>query len=163
MCSTVMTPWCREQIPVEGNFGRLFDQLNVSIQQLSSEFSAEVEVQVRHSLACRPSDSPCWRPPQLTGAPSPTTTTTSTPQEQHQQEVLQEEENFSGAVGAALRQLHELLEQLLFLLQLLISCTFITIFTQSVTSCSAAAPPTSCSITYWLLPPSGPSATCAVT
>lgn len=72
-----MTPWCREQIPVEGNFGRLFDQLNLSIQQLSSEFSAEVEVQVRHSLACQPSDSPRWRPPQLTGAPSPTTTTTS--------------------------------------------------------------------------------------
>lgn len=47
--STVMTPWCQQQIPVEENFGRLFDQLNDSIQQLSSEFSAEVAVQVRHS------------------------------------------------------------------------------------------------------------------
>lgn len=69
-------------------------------------------------------------------------------QEQRQQEVLQEE-NFSGAVQAALLQLQELLEQLLLLLQLLISCTFVTIFTQSVTSCSAAsAPPTSCCLTH---------------
>lgn len=42
----VMTPWCREQIPVEGNFGQLFDQLNASIDQLSGEFSAGVIVQV---------------------------------------------------------------------------------------------------------------------
>ncbi|XP_036929080.1 E3 ubiquitin-protein ligase DCST1 isoform X5 [Acanthopagrus latus] len=35
----VMTPWCREQIPVEGNFGQLFDQLNLSVDQLSREFS----------------------------------------------------------------------------------------------------------------------------
>lgn len=78
-----------------------------------------------------------------THAPSPT----STPQEVHQQEVLQEE-NFSEAVEAKLRQLKEILEQLLLLLQLLISCTFITIFTQLVTSCSATDPPTSCTITY---------------
>ncbi|KAM8827081.1 E3 ubiquitin-protein ligase DCST1 isoform 3-T5 [Synchiropus picturatus] len=38
----VMTPWCREQIPVEGNFGRLFDQLNVSMGQLSQEFKAKL-------------------------------------------------------------------------------------------------------------------------
>ncbi|KAM9782568.1 E3 ubiquitin-protein ligase DCST1 [Neosynchiropus ocellatus] len=38
----VMTPWCREQIPVEGNFGRLFDQLNVSMGQLSREFQAKL-------------------------------------------------------------------------------------------------------------------------
>uniref|UniRef100_A0A3Q1G1K7 DC-STAMP domain containing 1 n=1 Tax=Acanthochromis polyacanthus TaxID=80966 RepID=A0A3Q1G1K7_9TELE len=37
----VMTPWCREHIPVEGNFGQLFDQLNSSVNQLSREFIAE--------------------------------------------------------------------------------------------------------------------------
>lgn len=57
----MMTPWCRQQIPVEGNFGRLFDQLDASIQQLSSEFSAEVEVQVRRS------SSPALRRPPAGG------------------------------------------------------------------------------------------------
>lgn len=42
-----MTPWCRQQIPVEGNFGKLFDQLNGSFERLSREFSAELVVQVR--------------------------------------------------------------------------------------------------------------------
>ncbi|XP_037836231.1 E3 ubiquitin-protein ligase DCST1 [Kryptolebias marmoratus] len=41
----VMTPWCREQIPVEGNFGQLFDQLNVSVDRLSREFSTELVLQ----------------------------------------------------------------------------------------------------------------------
>ncbi|XP_013883924.1 DC-STAMP domain-containing protein 1 [Austrofundulus limnaeus] len=41
----VMTPWCREQIPVEGNFGQLFDRLNVSVDQLSREFSTELVLQ----------------------------------------------------------------------------------------------------------------------
>lgn len=67
-----------------------------------------------------------------------------------------QEENFSGAVETALLQLQDLLEQLLLLLQLLISCTFVTIFTQSVISCSTAtAPPASCFLAHWLLPPQG--------
>ena len=41
-----MTPWCREQIPVEGNFGQLFDQLNLSVDQLSREFSTQLVVEV---------------------------------------------------------------------------------------------------------------------
>ncbi|XP_068179006.1 E3 ubiquitin-protein ligase DCST1 [Antennarius striatus] len=41
----VMTPWCREQVPVEGNFGQLFDQLNVSVDLLSREFSTRLDVQ----------------------------------------------------------------------------------------------------------------------
>lgn len=42
-----MTPWCRENIPVEGNFGQLFDRLNVSVDLLSREFSTELAVEVR--------------------------------------------------------------------------------------------------------------------
>ncbi|TDH11201.1 hypothetical protein EPR50_G00058360 [Perca flavescens] len=38
----VMTPWCREQIPIEGNFGQLFDQLNRSVNLLSREFRAKL-------------------------------------------------------------------------------------------------------------------------
>ncbi|XP_016518931.1 DC-STAMP domain-containing protein 1 isoform X2 [Poecilia formosa] len=41
----VMTPWCREQIPVERNFGQLYDRLNVSMDRLSREFRTEVMVQ----------------------------------------------------------------------------------------------------------------------
>ncbi|XP_037532435.1 E3 ubiquitin-protein ligase DCST1 [Nematolebias whitei] len=44
----VMTPWCREQIPVEGNFGQLFDQLNVSVDRLSREFRTELVLQEQH-------------------------------------------------------------------------------------------------------------------
>ncbi|XP_027863863.1 E3 ubiquitin-protein ligase DCST1 isoform X1 [Xiphophorus couchianus] len=40
-----MTPWCREQIPVERNFGQLYDRLNVSMDRLSREFRARVVVQ----------------------------------------------------------------------------------------------------------------------
>ncbi|XP_033991309.1 E3 ubiquitin-protein ligase DCST1 [Trematomus bernacchii] len=45
----VMTPWCRDQIPVEGNFGQLFDRLNQSVDLLSREFSAELVLQVTSS------------------------------------------------------------------------------------------------------------------
>ncbi|XP_014876046.1 DC-STAMP domain-containing protein 1 isoform X2 [Poecilia latipinna] len=41
----VMTPWCREQIPVERNFGQLYDRLNISMDRLSREFRTEVMVQ----------------------------------------------------------------------------------------------------------------------
>ncbi|XP_045070700.1 E3 ubiquitin-protein ligase DCST1-like [Coregonus clupeaformis] len=41
----VMKPWCREEIPVEGNFGQTFDKLNFSIDALSREFSTNVELQ----------------------------------------------------------------------------------------------------------------------
>ncbi|XP_030014244.1 E3 ubiquitin-protein ligase DCST1 [Sphaeramia orbicularis] len=41
----VMTPWCKEHIPVEGNFGQLFDQVNRSVDLLSREFSTELVLQ----------------------------------------------------------------------------------------------------------------------
>ncbi|KAG7218794.1 hypothetical protein INR49_006429 [Caranx melampygus] len=47
----VMTPWCREQLPVEGNFGQLFDKLNVSVDQLSREFRTELLVQEQQQQA----------------------------------------------------------------------------------------------------------------
>lgn len=57
-----MTPWCREQIPVEGNFGQLFDQLNASIDRLSGEFSAGVAVQVVTLLHLPRPQTPPRRP-----------------------------------------------------------------------------------------------------
>ncbi|XP_062393945.1 E3 ubiquitin-protein ligase DCST1 [Sardina pilchardus] len=41
----VMTPWCREEIPVEGNFGQTFDKLNLSIGKLGAEFTTNVILQ----------------------------------------------------------------------------------------------------------------------
>lgn len=43
----VMTPWCREEVPVEGNFGQTFDLLNSSIDLLSREFSTDLVLEVR--------------------------------------------------------------------------------------------------------------------
>ncbi|XP_054916954.1 E3 ubiquitin-protein ligase DCST1-like isoform X1 [Poeciliopsis prolifica] len=41
----IMTPWCREQIPVERNFGQLYDRLNLSMDHLSREFRTQIVVQ----------------------------------------------------------------------------------------------------------------------
>ncbi|KAJ8398484.1 hypothetical protein AAFF_G00427390 [Aldrovandia affinis] len=35
----VMTPWCKEKIPVEGNFGQTYDKINTSINSLGEDFS----------------------------------------------------------------------------------------------------------------------------
>ncbi|XP_074510485.1 E3 ubiquitin-protein ligase DCST1 isoform X2 [Sebastes fasciatus] len=95
----VMTPWCREKIPVEGNFGQLFDELNSSIDLLSGEFSTRLVMQ-----------------------------------EQQQQEVLGGvllDQDFTQAVRGSFKRLTTTMEQLLYVLQLLLSFTFITIFTQA--------------------------------
>ncbi|CAJ1061252.1 E3 ubiquitin-protein ligase DCST1 [Xyrichtys novacula] len=95
----VMTPWCREQIPVEENFGQLFDQLNSSVHLLSKEFSTQLLLQ-----------------------------------EQQEQEVLSGpvlDEEFTKAVRGNLQNLNRMMEQLLEVLQLLLSFSFITIITQA--------------------------------
>ncbi|XP_026140640.1 E3 ubiquitin-protein ligase DCST1 [Carassius auratus] len=38
----VMTSWCTEKIPVEGNFGQTFDKLNDSINRLAEHFTTDV-------------------------------------------------------------------------------------------------------------------------
>ncbi|XP_063736975.1 E3 ubiquitin-protein ligase DCST1 [Eleginops maclovinus] len=95
----VMTPWCRDQVPVEGNFGQLFDRLNESMDLLSREFSAELVLQ-----------------------------------EVQQQEVLGGalmEDEFTEAVRGSFRQLRRDVERLLTILQLMLSFTFISTFTQA--------------------------------
>ncbi|XP_063054024.1 E3 ubiquitin-protein ligase DCST1 isoform X2 [Engraulis encrasicolus] len=42
---TVLTPWCREEVPVEGNFGQTFDKLSASIDQLGAEFHTSMTLQ----------------------------------------------------------------------------------------------------------------------
>ncbi|KAM9353586.1 E3 ubiquitin-protein ligase DCST1 [Symphorus nematophorus] len=95
----VMTPWCREQIPVEGNFGQLFDRLNHSVELLSKEFSTELVLQ-----------------------------------EQQQQSVVGGallDQEFTQAIQGSFKKLTTNLKQLLNVLQLLLSFTFITIFIQA--------------------------------
>ncbi|XP_044186023.1 E3 ubiquitin-protein ligase DCST1 [Thunnus albacares] len=91
----VMTPWCRRQLPVEGNFGQLFDQLNASVDLLSREFSSELLVEQR----------------------------------QQRQAVL--DQDFTDAVRGSFGRLTAATQQLLDVLQILRSLTFITIFTQA--------------------------------
>uniref|UniRef100_F7I0X5 DC-STAMP domain containing 1 n=1 Tax=Callithrix jacchus TaxID=9483 RepID=F7I0X5_CALJA len=40
----VMEVWCRNRIPVEGNFGQTYDSLNQSIHGLDGEFSANIDL-----------------------------------------------------------------------------------------------------------------------
>ncbi|MBN3305271.1 DCST1 ligase, partial [Amia calva] len=40
----VMTPWCKDKIPVEGNFGQTYDKLNFSIERLGDDFSTSVVI-----------------------------------------------------------------------------------------------------------------------
>ncbi|KAM8870302.1 E3 ubiquitin-protein ligase DCST1 [Spinachia spinachia] len=94
----VMTPWCRQHIPVEGNFGQLFDRLNVSVDLLSREFSTKLVLK-----------------------------------EQQQQAVLDGallEEEFTEAVKGSFLRLTETMKLLKEVLQLLLSFTFISIFSQ---------------------------------
>ncbi|XP_075996476.1 E3 ubiquitin-protein ligase DCST1 [Genypterus blacodes] len=41
----VMAPWCQEEVPVEDNFGQLFDKVNVSVDFLTREFTTELHVE----------------------------------------------------------------------------------------------------------------------
>nr|XP_020021721.1 DC-STAMP domain-containing protein 1 [Castor canadensis] len=40
----VMEIWCRNRIPLEGNFGQTYDSLNQSIRSLDKEFSAKIDI-----------------------------------------------------------------------------------------------------------------------
>ncbi|XP_058504243.1 E3 ubiquitin-protein ligase DCST1 isoform X1 [Solea solea] len=95
----VMTPWCREHVPVEGNFGQLYDELDVSVEMLSREFSTELVVQ-----------------------------------EQQQRSVLSGpvmDQEFTQTVRGSLQKLNAVMKEVLDVLQLLLSFTFITIFTRA--------------------------------
>ncbi|XP_031949599.1 DC-STAMP domain-containing protein 2 [Corvus moneduloides] len=50
LCQAVklMRYWCEERIPVDGNFGQVYDQVNSSVNGLSQEFSASITYQEEH-------------------------------------------------------------------------------------------------------------------
>ncbi|XP_070806369.1 E3 ubiquitin-protein ligase DCST1 [Pituophis catenifer annectens] len=41
----VMNTWCRDKIPVEGNFGQTYDRVNGSVDNLNQDFTASVVIQ----------------------------------------------------------------------------------------------------------------------
>ncbi|XP_058677522.1 E3 ubiquitin-protein ligase DCST1 [Ammospiza caudacuta] len=43
-----MSHWCKEKIPVDGNFGHMYDQVNGSVNSLSQEFSASIAYKEEH-------------------------------------------------------------------------------------------------------------------
>ncbi|XP_051720382.1 E3 ubiquitin-protein ligase DCST1 isoform X2 [Ctenopharyngodon idella] len=47
----VMTTWCTEKIPVEGNFGQTFDKLNDSINRLAEHFTTNVVLKEKTVIA----------------------------------------------------------------------------------------------------------------
>ncbi|XP_019412271.1 PREDICTED: DC-STAMP domain-containing protein 1 [Crocodylus porosus] len=40
--------WCRDRIPVEGNFGQTYDKVNNSVNHLQQDFSAQLVIQEEH-------------------------------------------------------------------------------------------------------------------
>ncbi|KAM6037721.1 E3 ubiquitin-protein ligase DCST1 isoform 2-T2 [Theristicus caerulescens] len=42
----IVDSWCRDRIPVEGNFGQMYDMVNNSVSNLSQDFSTSVVFQV---------------------------------------------------------------------------------------------------------------------
>ncbi|XP_038643012.1 E3 ubiquitin-protein ligase DCST1 [Scyliorhinus canicula] len=40
----VMTPWCKNRIPVDSNFGQLYDKVNGSVDNLNQDFTAKMAV-----------------------------------------------------------------------------------------------------------------------
>ncbi|XP_014744805.1 PREDICTED: DC-STAMP domain-containing protein 2-like [Sturnus vulgaris] len=50
LCRSVklMKLWCEKRIPVDGNFGYMYDRVNSSVNSLSQEFSARIDYQVEH-------------------------------------------------------------------------------------------------------------------
>ncbi|KAM9243423.1 E3 ubiquitin-protein ligase DCST1 [Dugong dugon] len=53
LCSItkVMDVWCRNHIPVEGNFGQTYDSLNQSVHSLTGEFSANINLKEEKQAA----------------------------------------------------------------------------------------------------------------
>ncbi|XP_032569250.1 DC-STAMP domain-containing protein 2 [Chiroxiphia lanceolata] len=50
LCQAVnlMSSWCEERIPVDSNFGKVFDQVNDSVQSLGQEFTASIVYKEEH-------------------------------------------------------------------------------------------------------------------
>ncbi|XP_048338801.1 E3 ubiquitin-protein ligase DCST1 isoform X2 [Sphaerodactylus townsendi] len=44
----IMNAWCRDKIPVDGNFGQTFDNVNGSVDNLNQDFTADLVIKEEH-------------------------------------------------------------------------------------------------------------------
>ncbi|XP_057691276.1 E3 ubiquitin-protein ligase DCST1 [Corythoichthys intestinalis] len=97
----VMTGWCEENIPVEKNFGQLFDKLDTSVDLLRTQFSSQlvVKVETRNKSA-------------LDG------------------QLM--EGDFKREIETTIQKLTARTSQVVGVLRLIMSFTFISMFTQSL-------------------------------
>ncbi|XP_054038459.1 LOW QUALITY PROTEIN: E3 ubiquitin-protein ligase DCST1 [Rissa tridactyla] len=117
----VMDSWCQNRIPVDGNFGQMYDLVNDSIGNLSQEFTASVVYQVG-ARPLRP--GPGW-------GPHPAGPTVPWPQEHHREMLL--DANISAArlmeeVNSHLQQHGTHLGRAVSFFRLLLSFTFLLVF-----------------------------------
>ncbi|KAL4646718.1 DC-STAMP domain-containing protein 1 [Arapaima gigas] len=92
----IMTPWCKEEIPVGGNFGDAYDKLNDSINNLANDFTANVAYK--------------------------RTEKTSLLGDRFSQEEYTEQ------LREALEEKMVIVDQLLEIFQIVLSCTFVFVF-----------------------------------
>ncbi|XP_062847764.1 E3 ubiquitin-protein ligase DCST1 [Trichomycterus rosablanca] len=92
----VMTPWCKDQIPVEGNFGQTFDKLSSSIDKLGEQFTTDVVLEK--------SD------------------------QQSMLAVTALKDEFRKELRTSFQEKRDLVNQIVKIVQILLSFTFITVF-----------------------------------
>ncbi|XP_049661695.1 LOW QUALITY PROTEIN: E3 ubiquitin-protein ligase DCST1 [Accipiter gentilis] len=117
----IMHSWCWDKIPVEGNFGQMYDLVNNSVSNLSQEFSASVVFQVGVCPLC----------PEPGRGPDPTSPTVPLLQEQHHEMLLGANvsaEQLMEEVTSHLQQHGAHLGQAISFFRLLLSCTFLLVF-----------------------------------
>ncbi|XP_077454842.1 DC-STAMP domain-containing protein 1 isoform X2 [Stigmatopora argus] len=96
----VMTAWCKDNIPVEKNFGQLFDKLNTSVDLLRTQFSSKLVVKENQTQL--PLDG----------------------------QIL--DGDFEREIQASIQKLAARTSQVVGVLRIIMSFTFISVFTQSL-------------------------------
>ncbi|XP_077577494.1 DC-STAMP domain-containing protein 1 isoform X2 [Stigmatopora nigra] len=96
----VMTGWCEENIPVEKNFGQLYDKLNNSVDLLRTQFTSKLVVKEKKTQL--PLDG----------------------------QIL--DGDFEREIQASIQKLEARTSQVVGILRLIMSFTFISVFTQSL-------------------------------
>ncbi|XP_052000331.1 E3 ubiquitin-protein ligase DCST1 [Xyrauchen texanus] len=148
LCDTMrlMSPWCTEKIPIEGNFGQTFDKLNYSINRLAEHFTTNVVLQVQQTIG--PNNNKCtWVSVvffchlsnfcrlsifSLLGQHE-TCFEKQQPLKLEQQSVFGVNvlEDFSEELVRVFQEKTDIAEQIAEVIQFLLSFTFITVFTSA--------------------------------
>lgn len=111
--------WCQNKIPVEGNFGQMYDMVNDTVGNISQEFSASVVIRVGA------------RPLRVGAGLCPVPRVPPRPQEEHR-EMLQgvnvSAQELVEEVNSQLRQHSSHFGQAVSIFRFLLSFTFLLVF-----------------------------------